>query len=223
MAIPARQDVSLEQRHRREILEYQRRVDQESLRRASVMAATNESERGMANDDEPEGPSPDDAQERRIAEQEDVHDKMHFMLHALDVRRNHIKQAENHLAEEKRTKPTLWHYKFVFLLAIGKDLVDLSIIAALPVISFIVTSIFGIAIFVALYLAKTNRSLFEIRRIAAFIVGYIVEAFFSGVNLFPVQTATVVLIYMIDILESNDKIAKAIQLVENIADLKHKK
>lgn len=186
MAIPARQDVSLEQRHRREILEYQRRVDQESLRRASVMAAANESERGMANDDEPEGPSPDDAQERR-------------------------------------TKPTLWGYKFVFVLAICKDLIDLSIVATIPGIGFIITSMFWIAMFIAMYLAKTNRSLFEIKKIATLAVGYILEAFGFLLATLPMQTIVAVVIFLIDKAESNDKIMKAIQLVENIADIKHKK
>lgn len=211
--------MALARDNRQAIVESQRRTDnnneqdrfqeehffrEQSLRQA-VVAAQREAD--SDNDESEEMEDPAENQKR---------EKATILLRALRGRKQHIELAEKKLDVEKTTKPTLWGYKFVFILAGCKDLTDLSIVTTLPVIGWVVGSIFGISIFIALYLAKTNRSLFEIRRIAIFIVGYIVETFFPLVSLFPVQSVTVLLIFLIDKLESNKTIARAIQILENI-------
>jgi hypothetical protein len=156
-----------------------------------------------------------DAQEKKSEEESQRDQRKLTAFRILDLRRKHISEAEYELNEEKRTKPTLLKYSPAFILSILKDLLDLAGFS-LPGISFIITTCFGIAIFVALYLAKTNRSLFEMKRIATFIVGYLIEAFGFGPNLLPIQTLTVALIFILDRIASNELIARAIQVLDNI-------
>ena len=198
-------------------------IQDERLRRQEIIARQQAEDEEYDYDDQ-EGDDVGVEQQtevQRKAEEED--NRTGFLLHALGVRRKHIAEAEQYVAKEKETKPTLWGYKFVFVLAICKDLIDLSIVATIPGIGFIITSMFWIAMFIALYLAKTNRSLFEIKKIATLVVGFILEAFGFLLATLPMQTIVAVVIFLIDKAESNEKIMKAIQLVENIADIKHKK
>lgn len=200
---------------RQEIIEAQRRADSgELVKRAGqgmtmreiVVATQQHMDIDSDNDDEvADGPTPEEQKQDRIS----------AMQQALQTRKRHIHLAEKRLEVEEKTKPTLWGYKFALGWAILKDLLDL-VGFSLPVLSFIVATMFGVAIFISLYLAKTNRSLFEIRRIAIFIVGYLVEAFGFGLNFFPIEVATVLLIFLIDKLESNKHIARALQILENV-------
>ena len=155
-------------------------------------------------------------EQERIAEEKSAKDQRRLtVLKILDLKRKHISEAEFELGEEKRTKPTLFRYAPAICIAVLKDLLDLAGFS-LPGISFVVTSLFFILMFVALYLAKTNRSLFEIKKVATIIVVYILEAFGFVVNLLPMQTILVFVIFFLDKLTSNKLIAKAIQVLDNI-------
>ncbi len=210
-------EIDSQKLHRQIIVEKQRAFDAAEYQYQRQNLAVNDNERAAKNDEEEDGQAAEDKR-RQQEEQEEEQDRTHFLLHALDVRRKHIAEAEAHVAEERKTKPTLWGYKFAFFWALLKDLLDL-VGLSLPVISWIASVMFGFAIFLALYLAKTNRSLFEIRKIAVFIVGFIVEAVGFGINFLPIEVLTVLFIFLIDKAESNEKIAKGLQVVENIAGL----
>ena len=153
--------------------------------------------------------------QERIGEEKDAKDQRRLtVLRILDLKRKHISEAEFELGEEERTKPTLLRYMPAFVLAIAKDGV-FDIIFFIPGLNFIVTFLFGITMFITLYLTKTNRSLFEIRRIAIFLIGLIV-GFIPFLAVFPEQTTVVFFIFLIDKAESNKHIARAIQVLENI-------
>ncbi len=206
-------------RSREEILAQQRQADDDnayfaqSLSNQSLIRQQVVAQQRQADDDNEEAQV--EEQERIAGEKNEKDQRRLTVLRILDLKRKHISEAEFELSEERRTKPTLLRYTPAICIAVLKDLLDLAGFS-LPVISFVVTSLFFILMFVALYLAKTNRSLFEIKKVATIIVVYVLEAFGFVVNLLPMQTILVFVIFFLDKLTSNELIAKAIQVLENI-------
>lgn len=201
---------------RQEIIEAQRRADSgELVKRAGqgmtmreiVVATQQHMDIDSDDDDEvADGPTPEEQKQDRIS----------AMQQALQTRKRHIHLAEKNLEVEEKTKPTLWGYRYVFLIAGAKDLIDLGFVTILPGIGFIVAIMFWTAMLIALYLAKTNRSLFEIKRVATMTVGFILESLGFLLSALPMQTITAIAIYFIDKLESNKLIARALQILENV-------
>jgi ABC-type multidrug transport system fused ATPase/permease subunit len=142
-----------------------------------------------------------------------------MVLRGLHLRRQKVQEAEGKLVTAVEEKAVLWDYKFAFSAAILKDLLDLAGFSV-PVVSFIVTALFSIIIFVALYFAKTNKKLLEMRyfvkKFVVWITGFITEAFLFGANLFPIQTLVVYLIYLIDRSASDEQIEKAVEFLDTI-------
>ena len=203
---------------REEILAQQRQADNDnayfaqSLSNQSLIRQQVVAEQRQADDDNEEAQV--EEQERIAGEKNEKDQRRLTVLRILDLKRKHISEAEFELGEETRTKPTLFRYMPVFVLAIAKDGI-FDPIFILPGLNIVVTFLFGITMFVALYLTKTNRSLFEMKRIATFLLGLIV-GFIPFLAILPEQTTVVFFIFLIDKAESNEKIARAIQVLENI-------
>lgn len=191
-----------ERSRREEVIARQRAFDEEQGELAKEEALLEDQEAAS------------EQQERALAEKDAENQRTLTFLKLIDLRRKHISEAEFELNEENNTKPTLLRYMPVFVLAIAKDGI-FDPIFFLPGLNFIITCLFGVTMFVALYLTKTNRSLFEMKRIATFLVGLII-GFMPIVALLPEQTTVVFLIFLIDRAESNEHIARAIQVIENI-------
>lgn len=151
--------------------------------------------------------------------EEEKSDMTDMILRGLHLRRQKVQEAEGKVVKAVEDKAALWDYRFAFSAAIIKDLFDLAGFSV-PVISFVVTTFFFIIIFVALYFAKTNKNLMDMRyfvkKVVVFVVGFITEAFLFGVNLLPVQTLIVYLIYLIDRSASEEQIAKAVEFLDMI-------
>jgi hypothetical protein len=161
----------------------------------------------------------DEEQEREADEAEEEAKVSELMLRGLHLRKQRVLEAEGKLVTAVNEKANLWNYKFAFSAAILKDLLDL-VGFSLPVISFIVTFLFSVVIFIALYFAKTNKGVLEIRYfVQKFVVwtgGFITESLLFGINFLPIQTLVVYLIYLIDKSASNEQIEKAVEFLNTI-------
>ena len=156
--------------------------------------------------------------EEQAVEEEEVYQReLEENQRILAVRRLQQRAAEEELAQRKieeidKGRPTLFRYSPAIMVATLKDLLDL-IGFSLPVLSFVISAIFGFLIFVLLLLAKTNSSLVEmrfvIRRAVIFICGFIIEAFLFGINFLPIEVLTVLLIYWVDKHFTKEQIEKA--------------
>ncbi|MEK9174271.1 MAG: hypothetical protein AAB845_03350 [Patescibacteria group bacterium] len=142
-----------------------------------------------------------------------------MVLRGLHLRKQKVEEADSKVAQAVEEKADIWDYKFAFCAAILKDLLDLGGFSV-PVVSFIVTTFFTIIIFIALYFAKTNKNLMDMRyfvkKFAVWVTGFITEAFLFGANLLPIQTLIVYLIYLIDRSASNEQIQKAVEFLDTI-------
>lgn len=160
----------------------------------------------------------DEEQAQKEEEEQDEQQESFAMMRIIALHRQKIEDSERKLGKAVNDKATLWDYKFAFFFAILKDLLDL-LGFSLPVISFIVTTLFTILIFIALYFAKTNKSVLEmrfiIRKAVIWITGFITESLLFGINFLPIQTLVVYLIYLVDKAASNEQIEKALEILEN--------
>ena len=96
---------------------------------------------------------------------------------------------------------TDWLYIVALFLALFKDLLHLSVLGSLPAIGTVVTFIISISIgFILLATGALSKShqLYKnfMFRIFLLGVGTLVEAFLFGLNLIPIQTITLILIYI---------------------------
>ena len=129
--------------------------------------------------------------------------------------------AEKHkeLEEVKRDKPGWIGYGPVFVLALLKDFLDLGMIGSLPGIGTVVTAGFGILMFLLLMLVRTNRRLVDsrwlIEKAWIFIVGILAE-FLPGLNLLPLQTTVIFIIFVMDRSLSDQQIAKVIEILHTL-------
>lgn len=83
-----------------------------------------------------------------------------------------------------------------------KDLLDFILLGSLPVVGTVVTFFASVIIFILTIFAKKNSSVedmgFIIKRLLIVLVGFVVEGFVFGVNFFPFETVTVLVIYLMD-------------------------
>ena len=128
------------------------------------------------------------------------------------IRRTDIKKAEDEAEEAERNKPSLLFYMPAFVLAIMKDLLDLIGVGSIPAIGTVVTILFSIAIFICLILVKANGSVansrFVIRRLIIFLCVMCIEAFFFVLNFLPIETLTVLVIFLLDRYMTNQQIER---------------
>lgn len=111
-------------------------------------------------------------------------------------------EKEKELEQTKREKATLFSYSPVFMLALLKDLLDLTGIGSLPVIGTIVTFCISLLIFLLFFLIKANTKLldtrFFMRMGVTLLLGSAVEGFAFGLNFLPIETITMFIIFFMD-------------------------
>jgi hypothetical protein len=156
-------------------------------------------------------------------EEESKNQAIFSMMRNISLHRQKISQSEANLSRIVEEKATLWQYRFAFIPAILKDLLDL-VGFSVPLISFLVTSLFTFIIFIALYFAKTHKGVFEMRyfvkKVVVWTVGFITESLLFGINFLPIQTLIVYLIYLIDRSASNDQIEHALSILESAKQMR---
>lgn len=100
---------------------------------------------------------------------------------------------------------TDWLYALAMAAALVKDVLDYIGIGSLPAIGTIVTICVSLFIGLIMLLAGSGgkRKLVKgnIKRFIVLIFGTGVEAFFFGLNFFPIETATVIVIYLLVLAE----------------------
>lgn len=102
-----------------------------------------------------------------------------------------------------------WLYLIAVMFAIAKDLVDLVGIGSLPAIGTIISICCSIIIFMLMLLAGSSGKLSSVKNlirksVSKYLVllgGTLAEAFLFGLNFLPIQTATVIIIYVMVLAE----------------------
>lgn len=98
-----------------------------------------------------------------------------------------------------------WPYFFAVGAAFLKDLIDFTFIGALPGLGAIITFIFSIIISLTLVLVGMNgeKDTFQrvLKKLMILLFGTLAEAFMFGLNFLPLETITVISIYLADVFE----------------------
>lgn len=115
---------------------------------------------------------------------------------------NTIENQSQDLETARASRPTFFSYAHIFIIALLKDLLDLTGIGSLPGIGTVVTFCFALLIFLLLLFAKTNRKLidsrFVLRMGIILLLGSMTEGFAFGLNFLPIETLTIFIIYFMD-------------------------
>ncbi len=93
---------------------------------------------------------------------------------------------------------TLSSYAPMLMAALFKDLSDLAFIGSLPGIGTVVTFCASILIFFLALLRGSFRGRMKYKKGMVLIVGTAVEAFGFGINFLPMETLTVLAMYLVD-------------------------
>lgn len=90
---------------------------------------------------------------------------------------------------------SFFSYMPALLIALMKDLLDLTFIGSLPGIGTVVTFCFSILIFFLLMLAGSGQNYTLAKKGLLLLVGTVAEGILFGLNFLPIETMTVFLIY----------------------------
>ena len=107
---------------------------------------------------------------------------------------------KQNLDEVERDKPRFISYVPALMAALLKDTLDLAI-GWIPGVGFVLAVCFGALIFALLTLVKTNKQLvdskFLVKRLLIILLAMLVESF-PIFDFLPIETLTIVVIYLID-------------------------
>lgn len=139
--------------------------------------------------------------------------EIHHLFRDLFAREN------QELVQTKKEKAGWIGYGPIFLLAALKDLLDLGFIGSLPGPGWVITLCFNLLMFLLLLLIRANSKLvdsrFLLRRVVPwFLVVTGVEAFLFGVNMLPVETCSMVVLYLMDRHLSDKKIEQILNIMK---------
>lgn len=120
--------------------------------------------------------------------------------------RDNIKTAVNVFSVTKQIDFSRdWSYFLAEFAAMGKDVLDFAIVGALPAIGTAITlcvSIFiGMMMFFASFGGKGKIAKSIGKKIGVLIAGTIAEAFLFGLNFLPIESITVIVIYVMALIE----------------------
>jgi len=111
-------------------------------------------------------------------------------------------EKETELEQVQEDKATFYQYSPLFMLAGLKDALDLVLVGSLPVIGTIVTLCFAVAMFFVLMFSKTNRQLSDNRLLLrlglVLLLGSMAEGFIFGINFLPMESITVLVMFLMD-------------------------
>lgn len=140
--------------------------------------------------------------------------------HAYTARQVAVSKKEQELAAVKENKPGLIGYSPIFSVALFKDMLDLALVGSFPGVGTLVTFCFSLLIFVMLLLTRSNKKLidsrFLLRWVVTLILGSMVEGFIFGLNFLPIETITILVIYLMDKHLSNEQIEKVTQALQSL-------
>jgi hypothetical protein len=164
-----------------------------SSAQARLRATNDNMSNDAVNDNTPERQNPQSAAEARIAR--------------LRQARRFASQTQSSPSSSKKdSKKNPLHYLAYIpagCVALFKDILDLIGIGSLPVIGWVVTVMASIIIFTLLLFTDASIGMSQARRIltriGVLLTFTIVEGFAFGVNLLPLQTAAVVVIFLLDV------------------------
>lgn len=153
-----------------------------------------------------------------------------YYLQKLFELKAHFSRENRNLKITKENKPGIIGYGPIFMVAALKDLLDLTVVFSLPGISFIVSFIFGVVIYILLVSARTNYNLVTsralLRRIMKMrifrqffsflmiLLAFLVEGLAWGINLFPIETLTVLIIFLMDRSLSDKQIQEILKMLK---------
>lgn len=110
----------------------------------------------------------------------------------------YIEDQEMTTQKKQRKTASFLAYVPALLVALVKDLLDLVLLGSLPGIGTILTFVFSLVIFLLLMIPGSSGSYRTRKKGVMLLGGTLIEGVFFGLNFLPIETLTVLAIYMVE-------------------------